>query len=88
MLSKLKTLTPQDFENLTYDLLMLAGIRNLVWRTPGSDGGRDLEGLYNRVDFADGVVSEVWYFECKRYQSAIDWPTVFGKIAYAANAPE
>lgn len=85
MLNKIKHLTPRNFENMSYDLLMLLGIRNLVWRTPGSDGGRDLEGLFLNTDFAGGLNAEKWYFECKRYAAAIPWPIVYEKISYAAN---
>lgn len=85
MLGKLKQLQPREFENLSYDLLLLSGVRNLVWRTPGTDGGRDLEGLCSRTDFSGGVVIEKWYFECKRYAAALNWPTVFEKISYATN---
>ena len=70
---------------MSYDLLMLSGIRNLIWRTPGTDGGRDLEGIHSRMDFSGGVVSEKWYFECKRYAASIPWPTVFEKVSYASN---
>ena len=77
------SLTPCQFENMTFDLLQAAGLRNLVWRTPGADGGRDLEGNFNSIDFSAYHRVENWYIECKRYSSSIDWPTVWHKIAYA-----
>jgi hypothetical protein len=76
-------LSPYQFENLTYDLLQAAGLKRLVWRTPGSDGGRDIEGLYTAIDFSSYHYTQKWYIECKRYSSSIDWPTVWNKIAYA-----
>lgn len=76
---------PTDFENLTYDLLFLSGIRNLKWRTPGSDGGRDLEGEFTTPDFSGDYVPEKWYIECKRYSKSIDWPTVHEKLSVASN---
>ncbi|HTU10154.1 MAG TPA: restriction endonuclease [Allosphingosinicella sp.] len=81
-------LSPTEFENLTYDLLQLMGINSLVWRTPGSDGGRDIEGVHRSVDFSGGVALERWYVECKRYGTSVDWPTLWKKLAYAdaANA--
>lgn len=78
-------LSPTEFENLVFDLLLIEGLRNLVWRTPGADGGRDIEGERDRVDFAGFTVVERWYVECKRYSSTLDWPSVDGKRAYAEN---
>ncbi len=86
MIEKLKKMQDLKFENLSFDILSLRGIENLVWRTPGRDGGRDLEGSLIRVDFAGETTVEKWYFECKRYTSSISWPTVFEKIAYAQSA--
>jgi hypothetical protein len=79
------SLTPDQFENMTFDLLQAAGLRNLVWRTPGADGGRDLEGVFTSVDFSQHYQHQRWYVECKRYSNSIDWPTVWQKIAYADN---
>jgi len=76
-------LTPMEFENFAFDVLSAAGVQNLVWRTPGPDGGRDIEGTVRVVDFAGFAHEQVWYFECKRYSSSLDWPLVHGKIAYA-----
>ena len=85
LLAKLKSLSPRDFENLAFDLVASTGMQNLRWRTPGSDGGRDLEGDLWSIDFAGDSRLQRWYIECKRYQAAIDWPTVYGKLAYAEN---
>ncbi len=78
-------LTPSQFENMTFDLLQAAGLKNLVWRTPGPDGGRDIEGNFISVDFSKYHQHQKWYIECKRYSASIDWPTVWNKIAYADN---
>ena len=83
---KLVNLADRVFENLAYDLLSARGVENLVWRTPGADGGRDLEGVITTTDFAGYSRREAWYFECKRYTSSISWPIVFEKVAYARNA--
>lgn len=81
----LKQLIPRDFENLAYDLLFVSGMRNLRWRTPGADGGRDLEGEFVIADFAGDQTTQKWYIECKRYSKSIDWPTVHEKLATAEN---
>ena len=83
ILAKLKKLPPRDFEHLVYDLLILKGLRNAHWRTPGSDEGRDIEGTFDAFDFSGQVRSERWYVECKRHSKTLDWPTVYAKIAYA-----
>jgi len=70
---------------LIYDLLIRRGLGNVKWRTPGADGGRDIEGEFAVYDFSGATRPERWYVECKRYRSAVDWPTVHGKLAYAHN---
>jgi len=82
-LPDLKTLTPSQFENLTLDLMQLLGLKNCIWRTPGRDGGRDIQGEFFEADFAGFTRKEVWYVECKRYTETVSWPTVWEKIAYA-----
>lgn len=76
-------LSPDQFENMTFDLLHAAGLKYLVWRTPGADGGRDIEGTFTSIDFSKYYQHDRWYIECKRYSNSIDWPTVWNKIAYA-----
>ncbi len=83
LVEKLKALAPAQFENVVYDLVTSAGLRNAVWRTPGSDGGRDIEGEFVTTDFSGFSITAKWYVECKRYESSVDWPTVWQKIAYA-----
>jgi hypothetical protein len=80
---RLRALSPTQFENMVYDLVTSAGLRNAVWRTPGSDGGRDIEAEMTITDFSGFTVNAKWYVECKRYQGTVDWPTVWEKIAYA-----
>lgn len=77
------SLSPTEFENLTYDTLSAIGFKNLVWRTPGADGGRDIEGQASYRDPTGHESLQIWYIECKKYQSSIDWPTVWQKISYA-----
>lgn len=85
LLESLRALAPTEFENAVYDLVSLAGLRNAVWRTPGADAGRDIEGEYPTIDFSGFHASVRWYVECKRYEKSVDWPTVWEKIAYAEN---
>ncbi len=71
---------------MTYDLMVFSGLQNATWRTPGPDGGRDIEGVWLQSDPAMEFRQESWYVECKRYKSSVNWPTVFEKVAYASNA--
>jgi len=83
LLAKLKALSPMAFENVVYDCLSQFGLENITWRTPGRDGGRDLEGSYFLTDFSGQRYSEKWYIECKKYSKTIDWPTIREKLSYA-----
>ena len=85
LVGRLKKLPPQEFENLTYDLLFLCGAQNLRWRTPSADGGRDLEGELPVIDFSGESGIQRWYIECKRYAKSLNWPTVFEKLSIAVN---
>lgn len=78
-------LSAEQFENLTFDIVTALGLRNAVWRTPGSDLGRDIEGEFFISDLSGQYQRQKWYVECKRYASSVDWPTVWNKIAYAEN---
>lgn len=81
----LGALTPEQFENLTFDLISSLGMHNVSWRTPGADGGRDIEADEIGADFSGFQVSKRWFIECKRYKSSVDWPTIYHKVAYADN---
>ena len=83
VIDALRAMRPTQFENVVYELVASAGLRNAVWRTPGSDAGRDIEGEVAAVDFSGFHFKMKWYVECKRYSASVDWPTVWEKIAYA-----
>ncbi|WP_439397645.1 restriction endonuclease [Bradyrhizobium sp. PMVTL-01] len=85
LVAGLKRLHPEQFENLTYDILLLSGVQNLRWRTPSADGGRDLEGEVVSIDFSGHTDRQRWYIECKRYAKSVDWPTIYEKLTVAIN---
>ncbi|MBY4727391.1 MULTISPECIES: restriction endonuclease [Burkholderia] len=72
-----------EFENLTFDLMVAHGMVNVTWRTPGADGGRDIEGNIIHNDFSLSQTTQKWYVECKRYTGSVDWPTIYKKLAFA-----
>lgn len=61
-------ITPREFENLCYDLLVKYNFQNLIWREGGADSGRDIEATLN---FNNSIKNSdtKWFFECKRYTS-------------------
>jgi hypothetical protein len=83
MLKKLSNLSTAQFENLVYDTVTALGLENAVWRTPGRDSGRDIEGVFFVSDLSGFRQAQHWYIECKKYASSVDWPTIHGKLAYA-----
>lgn len=80
---KLSELDDTDFENLVFDLMTAQGMLNVTWRTPGADGGRDIEGTVVHSDFSLTQTAQKWYVECKRYAGSVNWPTIYEKIAFA-----
>ena len=83
ILDQIGKLSPLQFENLAYDLLLSLGMKNLEWRTPGADGGRDIEGELIVEDFSKSHNVEKWHIECKRYTDSVPWPTIHEKVSYA-----
>lgn len=81
----LRALSPTDFENLIFDILQFRGFRNVVWRTPGVDGGRDIEATTFVADASGHNSTFCWYIECKQYGTALGWPLLREKLAYAEN---
>ncbi|MCG7521509.1 restriction endonuclease [Ruegeria sp. Ofav3-42] len=66
-----------------FDVVRSLGFQNIVWRTPGADGGRDIEAYLNTSDPTGFKSVQKWHVECKRYEKAINWTTVWEKISHA-----
>ena len=79
----LQALSPTQFENLIFDIAVTRGLKNVVWRSPGPDGGRDIEAEDITQDFSGLHATAKWYIECKKYKDSMDWPTIYEKVAYA-----
>lgn len=80
---RLNELSPTQFENLIFDLVTAKGMKNVIWRTPGADGGRDIEAEMIGPDFSGFHTSARWFIECKKYRGSVDWPKIYSKVAYA-----
>lgn len=83
MTKSISDLGPSEFEELVFDLVQALGLKSAVWRTPGRDGGRDIQGEWYVDDLSGHVGRQVWYVECKKYEASVSWPVVWEKIAFA-----
>lgn len=80
---KFEKITAHQFEELTFDLILRLGFRNLVWRQGGADNGRDIEGIYVTENSLVEPYSEKWFFECKLYTDGVSPEKLNSKIAWA-----
>lgn len=64
----LMNLSPQDFQDLCFDLLRSNKFDNPSPRGGGADGGRDIEAEFN-FPFGKKIVRQKCWFQCKRYGS-------------------
>lgn len=76
-------LSPTQFEELCFDLLMELGFRKLVWRQGGSDSGRDIQGTREVTPGLTEPFEETWFFECKKYERGVPPESLHSKIAWA-----
>lgn len=78
------SLTPAEFESLVFFLLDDMGFKSLEWRKGGeeisaTDGGRDLQATYAKVEPDDTLTIEKWWIEVK-YRSQTLSPDVVQKV--------
>ncbi|WP_326999182.1 restriction endonuclease [Comamonas testosteroni] len=76
-------LSPTQFEELCFDLLMEQGFRKLIWRQGGADSGRDIQGTREVVSGLIEPFEETWFFECKRYENGVPPEDLNSKITWA-----
>jgi pentatricopeptide repeat protein len=83
---KILSLSPKDFEELCFSLIQGMGFKNVTWREPGPDQGRDIEAI-RTVTLPDGYteITEKWFFESKRYKDSIPPDKIRPKIDWADN---
>lgn len=73
----LNGLSPTDFEELCYDLLLKLGFKNKNWRkgtgktSSLSYSWRDIEASLIITDVDKKVYEEKWYIECNHYEKGI-----------------
>lgn len=76
-------LSPNQFEEMCFDLLLKSGFRQLAWRQGGADSGRDIEGFRVVTTGVTEEFEERWFFECKRYEGGVPPNELNSKIAWA-----
>jgi HJR/Mrr/RecB family endonuclease len=76
-------LSPKQFEELCFDLLMELGFRKLIWRQGGADSGRDIQGTREVTSELLDPFEETWFFECKRYENGVPPEALNSKIVWA-----
>ena len=77
MVLSFEHLTPEQFEEFSYDLLNAIGFTNVVWRKgagrgiTAADSGRDLEAQLLKKDIDNSTYVERWFVECKHVKEAV-----------------
>ncbi len=82
--SKLLALSPQQYEEICWELIKALGFVNLNWAgLGGSDKGRDI--VAEKIETKVGVttITEKWFFQCKRYGSGISPEAISPAIDWA-----
>ncbi len=82
---QLRRLSPTEFENLTFDILIYSGLQNVVWRTPASDGGKDITGTFVSHEFNGTSKIQKWNIECKHFKASVSWKNIVEKIYFGKN---
>ena len=84
------SLSPTDFEEFCFDLLVAAGFTNVDWRkgTPKSgspsDQGRDIVAERAVTDPDGHSYTETWFVECKHYKQAVPPNAIESAAAWAS----
>lgn len=86
----LDILPPEEFEKLAFYLLDDMGFKNLEWRKGGegvsaTDGGRDLSGIFAKVEPDGSLTIENWWVEVKHRSNTLKKSSV-QKIVFNSTA--
>lgn len=72
-------ISPREFENLCYDLIVQYNFSNLIWREGGADSGRDIEAFFTFTNSISDFKTK-WFFECKRYAKGVPLMNLLQKL--------
>lgn len=76
-------LTPNEFEELCFELILKHGFSKVIWRQGGADNGRDIEAISTINNSLVGMFEEKYFFECKKYENGVPPAELNSKIAWA-----
>lgn len=82
-------LSPTDFEEFSFDLMVESGFSNVDWRkgTPlaasPSDRGRDIVARKPLRDIDGHEYEETWFVDCKHYKRGVPPDALQGTLAWA-----
>ena len=76
------SITPNEFENLCYDILVKYNYKNVIWRKGGADSGRDIEA-YLLFENSISNIDTKWFIECKHYKKGVPPTELNSKITWA-----
>lgn len=76
-------LSPNEFEELCFDLILDRRFENVSWRQGSYDDGRDIEAWQTVVNSLTDSYRERWFFECKRHMKGVSVEDLCTKIAWA-----
>lgn len=75
-------LSPEDFEELCYDLIKSRGFTNVNWKKGTGDKGRDIESnLFINHSLVPNL-STKWFFECKKYNRGVTINDLSNKLTW------
>lgn len=88
-------LSPTEFEEFCYDLLVALGASKISWRkgtglsSSPADGGRDIECEFLMPEVGGGHRVERWLVECKHQKAGVPPQKLAGALSWAsANKPD
>lgn len=76
-------LSPSEFEELCFDLILNFQYEDVLWREGSTDDGRDIEATQRLVNPLTYNYSEKWFFECKRHATGVSVEDLNTKILWA-----
>lgn len=79
----INSISPEDFQQLCYDIINKNGFVNPQVRGKGADGGRDLEAEFGYVIANKEGIREKCWFQCKRQKQSIGFSQITTEIQKA-----
>ena len=82
-------LSDGNFEELTFELLVALGFKNVNWRRgtgkegASADQGRDIVADELRTDIAGATHLDTWFVQCKHYKSGVPPQKLHDALAWA-----